>query len=450
MRAAALSPDGKLVTLLRGRAENSRQLDLWAYDAGTGEARVLVSSTELVTEPAEMSEEEKNRRERQRIYDNGITAYQWDQQGRRIAFPLGGDVFLYDLERKAATRVTQSDGYETDVKFSPNGGFVAYVRDDELYAYDIATNKERKITSGAGGAIRNAVAEFAAQEELDRDTGYWISPDDRLIAFAQVDESPIPLMSRLDINADGVTTVEQRYPFAGKANAIVKLAIVASAGGKPRFVDLGADKDFYLARVHWAQDGSALYVERLSRDQKRLDVLKVDPPALKKAGAARVDGVELEVNARPAPGLDLSLVAAYSDARLTEDQPPISADPDDPARGLDGDPINNVPDLTFAASAQYEWSWAANLTGFARVDYSYTDGSNTTISPRNPFNVPLDSYDLVNLQFGVRSESWRVTVYAENLTDERPQNDAINDFTNILAFVTSRPRTIGVRAGYRF
>ncbi len=168
------------------------------------------------------------------------------------------------------------------------------------------------------------------------------------------------------------------------------------------------------------------------------------------AGAARVDGIEFELLARPLPGLDLSLVAAYSDARLTEDQPPISADPDDPARGLDGDPINNVPDLTFAASAQYDWRWLSNYSGFVRVDYSYTDGSNTTISPRNPFNVPLDSYDLVNLQIGMRSESWRVTVYAENLFDERPQNDAINDFTNILAFVTSRPRTIGVRAGYRF
>jgi dipeptidyl-peptidase-4 len=284
VRGAAISPDGSLVTLLRGRAENSRQLDLWAYDAKTGEARVLVSSTELVKEPAEMSEEEKNRRERQRIYDNGITAYQWDRQGRRIAFPLGGDVFLYDLTAKAATRVTQSGGYETDVKFSPKGGFVAYVRDDELYAYDIATNKERKVTSGAGGTIRNSVAEFVAQEELDRDTGYWISPDDGMIAFAQVDESPIPLMSRLDINADGATSVEQRYPFAGKANAIVKLFVVPTKGGKPRAVDLGAEKDIYLARVHWSADSSALYVERLSRDQKRLDLLKVDP----KTGASRL------------------------------------------------------------------------------------------------------------------------------------------------------------------
>jgi outer membrane receptor protein involved in Fe transport len=168
------------------------------------------------------------------------------------------------------------------------------------------------------------------------------------------------------------------------------------------------------------------------------------------AGAARVDGIEFELQARPMQGLDLSLVAAFSDALLTEDQPPISADPDDPARGLDGDPINNVPDLTFAASAQYEWPWFSDYDGFTRVDYSYTDGSNTTISPRNPSNVQLNSYDLVNLQFGIRNEAWRVTVFADNVFDERPQNDAINDFTNILAFVTSRPRTIGVRAGYRF
>jgi outer membrane receptor protein involved in Fe transport len=168
------------------------------------------------------------------------------------------------------------------------------------------------------------------------------------------------------------------------------------------------------------------------------------------AGAARVTGLELELFARPLPGWDINAALGYTDAQLTADQPPISADPNDPARGLDGDPINNVPEWTFSVSSQYERPVFADFDGFARVDFSYTDSANTTISPRNPFNVRLDSYEVVNLQFGIRNQSWRVTAFFENVFDERPQNDAINDFTNILAFVTSRPRTLGVRAGYRF
>src|SRR4029079_7439731 len=41
--------------------------------------------------------------------------------------------------------------------------------------------------------------------------------------------------------------------------------------------NLGSDPDYYLARVDWAEDGRNIYVQRLSRDQKRLDMLRVDP-----------------------------------------------------------------------------------------------------------------------------------------------------------------------------
>ena len=85
LRGPAVSPDGKLVTVLKGRKDDARQLDLWAYDLATGKSRMLVSSTDLVGADVKLSEEEKNRRERQRIYANGITSYDWDEQGAQIA-----------------------------------------------------------------------------------------------------------------------------------------------------------------------------------------------------------------------------------------------------------------------------------------------------------------------------------------------------------------------------
>lgn len=168
------------------------------------------------------------------------------------------------------------------------------------------------------------------------------------------------------------------------------------------------------------------------------------------AGEAQIDGIELELYARPMEGLDLAASVGWMDARLTENQPPRSSDPNDPIRGLKGDPINNVPDWTLSFSGQYSWQWFSDYDGVFRVDISAQDGSNTLISPRNSFNVRLDSYSLTNLQFGIRNRSWRVTAFVDNVFDERTENDAINEFTNILAFITSRPRTIGVRAGYRF
>lgn len=168
------------------------------------------------------------------------------------------------------------------------------------------------------------------------------------------------------------------------------------------------------------------------------------------AGKAQIDGIELELFARPMEGLDITATVGLMDARLTENQPPRSSDPNDPIRGLDGDPINNVPDWAVSLSGQYSWAWFSDYKGFVRVDFAAQDGSNTTISPRNPFNVRLKSSDLTNLQFGIRNRRWRIVAYADNLFNQRPENDAINEFTNILAFITSRPRTVGVRAGYRF
>lgn len=284
LRGAAVSPDGALVTVLRGREDDSRQLDLWAYDLATGEARMLVSSTALRGDADELSEEEKNRRERQRIYENGITSYQWDQQGRQIVVPMAGDVYVYDIEASAPRQLTATDAFETDAKFSPKGGFVSYVRDDELYVFDLARERERRLTKGADGIIRNAVAEFVAQEELDRFTGYWWAPDDSRIAYTQIDESPVPIVERVDINADKVVTIRQRYPYAGADNVRVRLGVVRTRGGSTTWIDLGDDPDIYLARVHWSKDSSKLYVERLSRDQKRLDLLEANP----RSGATRI------------------------------------------------------------------------------------------------------------------------------------------------------------------
>ncbi|RFB01709.1 S9 family peptidase [Parvularcula marina] len=276
LRGVNFSPDGRMITMLRGREDDARTLDLWAYDVETGESRVLVRSDDLVPADVELSEEEKNRRERQRIYDSGIVSYQWDDDGKRILFPLGGDVFLYDLAEGAAIRVTDTpDDFETDPKVSPDGNFVSYVRNDEVFVYELASGRERQVTKGAGGTIRNGVSEFVAQEELGRNTGYWWSGDDEMIVFAQIDESPVDIVERLDFTPEGSKTISQRYPFAGTDNVKIKLGITTPKGKKPKWIDLGENEDIYVATVRW-HEGSP-YVFRLSRDQKTLDVLKADP-----------------------------------------------------------------------------------------------------------------------------------------------------------------------------
>ena len=119
--------------------------------------------------------------------------------------------------------------------------------------------------------------EFIAQEELGRYAGYWWSPKDNRIAVERYDDSPVDVLTRAAIGAAGTTTFQQRYPAAGTHNADVSLYLVDPNGAHKVHVDLGPNRDIYLARVNWAPDGKKLYVQRLNRAQTTLDMIVVDP-----------------------------------------------------------------------------------------------------------------------------------------------------------------------------
>ena len=283
-KGVSLSPDGQLVAFLRSREDNVDVQDLWAAPTGEGEPYKLIDARALVPDAGELSEAEKARRERMRISARGVVEYSWDQQGRYILAPLEGDIFLANRADGKVRRLTETPADEIDAKVSPKGSYVSYVRDQNLVVYDLASGKETPITDDGAGLITWATAEFIAQEEMDRDTGYWWSPDERYIAMTRVDESPVDVVPRFEITGGGATMVEQRYPRAGRPNAVVELYVRDLQGGGRVKVDLGSNTDIYLARVNWSGDGKTLYVQRQSRDQKTLDLLSVDPTT----GASRV------------------------------------------------------------------------------------------------------------------------------------------------------------------
>ena len=283
-RGVTLSPDGQLVAFLRSREDDVDVLDLWAAPTGAGEPFKLIDARALVPDAGELSEAEKARRERMRISQRGVVEYSWDEQGRYILAPLEGDIFLASREGGAVRRLTETPADEIDAKVSPKGNFVSFVRDQDLVLIDLATNVETPITDDGDGLITWATAEFIAQEEMDRDEGYWWSPDERFIALQRTDESTVDIVPRLDITGGGASVVEQRYPRSGRPNAVVELYVRDIVGGGRVKVDLGTNTDIYLARVDWSVDGRTLYVQRESRDQKTLDLLSVDPAT----GASRV------------------------------------------------------------------------------------------------------------------------------------------------------------------
>jgi dipeptidyl-peptidase-4 len=278
-RGVAISPDGSRVTWLQGRADDQHQLDLWEYHVKDQQKRLLVDSLALLGGVESLDEVELARRERARIASSrGIVEYRWAPDGTALLFPLGGDLYYLKLGEEPR-RLTQTSATETDAKISPLGRYVSFIREQNLYIIDLASGEESAVTTDGGGAVSFGMAEFVAQEEMYRSTGYWWAPDDSRLAYTRVDDSGVQLLNRYEYGPEGVTTVAQRYPFAGTANAKVQLHVEDLANGQERELLLSEQSDFYLVRVDFSPDGT-LAVQVQPRDQKSLELLFFAPGTL--------------------------------------------------------------------------------------------------------------------------------------------------------------------------
>jgi len=191
---ATLSPDGRRLTFLRGKAEDKNRLDLWELDIATGKERMLVDSKLLQPADVELSDAEKARRERQRIAaQSGIVDYAWHPDGKHLLFPLGGELYLYDLGAQGAAalrQLTHGEGFATDPKISPRGGYVSFVRDRNLWVIDLASGQP------AGPPLNDAPADLI------------MSPDGRWLAWSRSSsETPVVTLQLAEVDTGARRTL---------------------------------------------------------------------------------------------------------------------------------------------------------------------------------------------------------------------------------------------------
>ena len=275
------SPDGSRVTYLQGKTDDYNRYDLWEYNLDDNTNRVLVDSAELFSGPENLSDEEKARRERQRIYGKGILEYTWSTDGKALLFPLNGDLYYYDLASAKSKKLTNTEAFETDARFSPKGNYVSFIREQNLYALELNSGKEIQLSQDGGGVIKNGMAEFVAQEEMSRMTGYWWSGDETKIAYTRVDESPVKEAIRNEIYADEVKLFNQRYPFTGTDNVKIQLGVVKLNDQKVDWIDLGKNQDIYIARAKWLKDSKTLSYQWQNRSQQTLELRFYDSESKK-------------------------------------------------------------------------------------------------------------------------------------------------------------------------
>ncbi|MDB5306778.1 MAG: ptpA 1 [Gemmataceae bacterium] len=272
-----IAPDGKTVLFLRAEAKTPK-LKLYEFDVGTGQTRELLSPESLLKGADEnLTPEEKARRERQRVTVGGFADFYLNPAGSHVLVKLSNTLYVLDRAAgKARELKAGGDGAIVDPKWSPDGKQIGYVRGFDVYVYDLAADKETAVTTGGTQVKTHGLAEFVAQEEMSRFSGFWWSPDSKSIAYEEADHTGVEQWFVADPLRPDVAPNPQYYPRPGKKNVAVKLGVKPVAGGDTVWVEWDTKESEYLAAVRW-EDFGPLTVQVQDRKQHHLVLLHVDP-----------------------------------------------------------------------------------------------------------------------------------------------------------------------------
>jgi dipeptidyl-peptidase-4 len=151
-----------------------------------------------------------------------------------------GDIFILDINSSKFLRITDTPIKEKSARFSPDGKNIAFIRENDLYTYNIKKKQEKRLTYNGSETILNGTVSWVYWEEIfgRQDIGYWWSDDSRALAYLQTDESPVTKMHYVHWKPEEPKLITQRYPKAGTANPIVKLGIIEISTPKTKWVDL--------------------------------------------------------------------------------------------------------------------------------------------------------------------------------------------------------------------
>ena len=194
-------------------------------------------------------------------------------------FEHENDLYFCNLDGTRPLRLTQSPGEKEFTSFSPDGEWVAFVRDRNLFVVDLKTKTERALTNEKNSNVSNGKADWVYFEEIfnRHSRAYWWSPDSKHIAFLRFDDAPVPRFTVIDQIPLKQTVEATPYPKAGDPNPLVKLGIVSVAGGPVHWVELTnyPQESSLIPFAGWLPDSKTLYLYVQDRAQTWLDFCTV-------------------------------------------------------------------------------------------------------------------------------------------------------------------------------
>ena len=242
----------------------------------SGEREILVSYEQLRTLAPPREKSTDDEREKERLLRYSVASYIWSPDSQSILFTSGGRLYLYSLDEEKARPVAPSKSGVRDPKFSPNGRWISFLHEHDIWLAPTTGGDERQLTTGASDRLFHGDLDWIYPEEFRLRTAYHWSPDSNRIAFLQLNQGNVP-----EFPITYLTPVEQRldlqrYPKAGDPNPIVRVGIVEAKPGRkrPKIIWVEGHAE-YTPRVAWA-DATTLAIQRLNRAQTEIRLLFTD------------------------------------------------------------------------------------------------------------------------------------------------------------------------------
>jgi dipeptidyl-peptidase 4 len=268
------SPDGKkLAYLNRKGAGKDAVTELWTIDVATGERSLLVSADKLTSILPAKSEKQS---QATGLGRRPPSEYQWSPARDALLFQGPNSLAWFDLKSQTGKVLVSGEKALADPKISPDGKFVSFIRDHNLWLVGVTDAHERALTSGGTDQVRKGELDWVYSEELGIFTAYWWAPDSSSVAYLEIDERNVTRYPLVNFQSPEGQADMEPYPVPGGKNPIVHVLVAAVKGGASCRMDTGSNDDVYIPRVNWLPDSKRVAIQRLNREQNSLDLIFAD------------------------------------------------------------------------------------------------------------------------------------------------------------------------------
>ncbi|MCB0806533.1 MAG: S9 family peptidase [Bacteroidales bacterium] len=181
--------------------------------------------------------------------------------------------YIYSIPEKKLLPLSES-GKQQHATFSPDGAHIAFVRDNNLFIYNIENNLEQQITNdGEFNKIIYGSADWVYEEEFGFSKAFFWSPDGENLAFYRFDETNVKEFTMMMWGELYPEPYTFKYPKAGESNSVIDIRVYNLRTHKTISMNIGTETDIYIPRVKWTADPNILSIQWMNRLQNELKIL---------------------------------------------------------------------------------------------------------------------------------------------------------------------------------